>query len=225
MFDAEWVGDDLTTEQSFATLGEFLQFLEESEDDEFASTLMDRFDVDGFAAYLAAQEMVANTDDIDGPGNNSYLHYDSGAATWNVVAWDHNLAFGGMGGGGDMGGGPGGFPEDGELSEGFEPPAERELPDGELPEGAGGRGGAAGGGGMGGGMGGNVLSERSLADSTFAALYDTALADLTGAIYTSGDAAARLQELVDLLTADASDLVTVEDLQSDAETITAVLEG
>ena len=33
-------------------------------------------DVDAFARYLAAQDVVQNWDDIDGPGNNSYLRWD-----------------------------------------------------------------------------------------------------------------------------------------------------
>ena len=40
-------------------------------------------------------------DDIDGPGNNSYLFWDSATGMFTVVAWDHNLAFGAsMGGAG-----------------------------------------------------------------------------------------------------------------------------
>ena len=43
---------------------------------------------------------IDNRDDIDGPGNNSYLYFDAdGRAT--VVAWDHNLA---LNGGAKLGG-------------------------------------------------------------------------------------------------------------------------
>ena len=56
-----------------------------------------RLDVEAFARYLAFEDLVGNTDDIDGPGNNSYLRYDAESGGFTVVAWDHNLAFGGDG--------------------------------------------------------------------------------------------------------------------------------
>jgi spore coat protein CotH len=75
---------------------EFLDFLNNSDDATFYSTLAERLDVESFATYLAMQELIANSDDIDGPGNNSYLYYDPADGRFTVVAWDHNLAFGGM---------------------------------------------------------------------------------------------------------------------------------
>lgn len=49
---------------------------------------------------------MSNTDDIDGPGNNSYLRYNEKTGLMTIVSWDLNLAFGGLGG--MMGGAPGG---------------------------------------------------------------------------------------------------------------------
>src|SRR5690606_30074372 len=120
---------------------EFLDFINNSTDEEFAEQLSDYLDVDSFAGYLAVQDLVANTDDIDGPGNNSYLHYDPDTGLMTVVAWDQNLSYGGFGGGGgfapggggDMGRQGGGMPE---MPEGREFPDGAELPDGmEFPEG------------------------------------------------------------------------------------------
>lgn len=51
-------------------------------------------DLDSFATYLAFEDLVNNFDDIDGPGNNSYLFWDSATKKFTIVAWDHNLAFG-----------------------------------------------------------------------------------------------------------------------------------
>ncbi len=223
VFDAKFVGDDLTDEESFAALGSFLQFINESEDDEFASDLGSRLDVDGFATYLAVQELVQNFDDIDGPGNNSYLHYDPSAARWEVVAWDQNLSFGGMGGGGGRGGG-GDMASDvgGDEATGGMPGG---APDGAQAPGRDGDTDAQGSGG-GGGMGGsNILSERFLAESTFADLYEQTLASVEEAVYTSGAASDRLETLIALLKADASDLVDSVDVDSDGETISAVIEG
>ncbi|WP_137769047.1 CotH kinase family protein [Brachybacterium sp. SGAir0954] len=233
VFDAKFVGDDLTDEESFAALGSFLQFINESEDDEFASDLGSRLDVDGFATYLAVQELVQNSDDIDGPGNNSYLHYDPSAERWEVVAWDQNLSFGGMGGGGGRGGGGqggGGQGGGGDMaSDAGGDEATGGMPGG-VPDGAQapGRDGDtdAQGGGGGGGMGGsNILSERFLAESTFADLYEETLASVEEAVYTSGTASDRLETLIALLKAEASDLVDSADVDSDGEAISAVIES
>ena len=66
---------------------EFLQFINESDDATFAAEIATKLDVDAFATYLAMQELLDNFDDIDGPGNNSYLYYDVGSAQFTVVPW------------------------------------------------------------------------------------------------------------------------------------------
>lgn len=104
-FEVESGADDLTP------IATFLDFVNNSSDEDFSSKLSDYLDTDQFATYLAMQDLVSNTDDIDGPGNNSFLRYDSETKKMTVVAWDQNLSFGsgpgGMGGGGAMGGGNG----------------------------------------------------------------------------------------------------------------------
>ncbi|GAA1410293.1 cellulosomal protein [Glutamicibacter uratoxydans] len=86
-------------------VAEFLNFVNNSSDEDFASQLAQKLDVNQFAAYLAMQDLVSNSDDIDGPGNNSYLRYDQSNGTMTVVAWDQNLSFGGMGWGKNPDGG------------------------------------------------------------------------------------------------------------------------
>lgn len=226
--------DDLTP------LIDFLKFLDESDDATFAAELSEHLDVDAFATYLAMQDIVGNVDDIDGPGNNSFLRYDSETGAFTVVSWDLNLAFGQMNG---MGGGqpgedmPEGFtpPDGAELPEDFTPPDGAELPEGfappdgaELPGGVTPPDGAAGGqrpdGGMGGGMGGdNVLVTRFLADEDFAALVDQATADLTSSLVTDGTAQEILDRWTTLLTDEASDLVDPTTITSESESITKAL--
>lgn len=138
VFDQE-TGD----EENLEPLIEFLQFINESDDATFAAELSDHLDVEAFASYLAMQDLVQNFDDIDGPGNNSYLRYDTESETFTVVNWDLNLAFGqspgGAGAGGGTGGGAGGerpeLPEGAELSEGTELPEGVERPEGVEPGG------------------------------------------------------------------------------------------
>ncbi|GGN19814.1 spore coat protein CotH [Actinoplanes campanulatus] len=182
----------------------FLKFINQAEDAAFTSDLGSHLDVSAFATYLAFQELVKNSDDIDGPGNNSYLRYTTAEDQFTVVAWDHNLAFGGMGGGG-RGGNPGG----GQM----QPPT-----DGNAPAGGGQRNG--GGGGRPGGRS-NILVQRFNADTTFKAAYDKALTDLKASLYTSGKATEILQKRAAVLTAHASDLVPADTVTSESDTIKA----
>lgn len=234
--------DDLTP------LIAFLKFLDESDDETFAAELGEHLDVDAFATYLAMQDIVGNTDDIDGPGNNSFLRYDSETGAFTVVSWDLNLAFGQMNAGGGMPGGglPDGttLPDGGELPEGMTPPdgttppegmtppdgaAAGQRPEGDTVPGAAGTtdddetedGTAAGGRGPGGGgMGGdNVLVTRFLADEDFAALVDQATADLTSSLVTSGTAQEILDRWTALLTAEASDLVDPATVEAESESV------
>lgn len=61
-------------------------------DAEFDSGLADRVDVPGLARYLATQRLLANFDDMGGPGNNFYLWYELGSSRFQVLGWDYNLA-------------------------------------------------------------------------------------------------------------------------------------
>ncbi|HUF07196.1 MAG TPA: CotH kinase family protein, partial [Candidatus Binatia bacterium] len=96
VFDQE-AGEENT---DLTPLIDFLEFINNSDDTTFASEIADRLDVEAFATYLAMQELVDNFDDIDGPGNNSYLYYDTATGQFTVVPWDYNLAFGAGPGGG-----------------------------------------------------------------------------------------------------------------------------
>ena len=176
-----------------------------------------RLDVDAFADYLAFQELVDNFDDIDGPGNNSYLRYDAESGQFTVISWDLNLAFGGMGAGGMGGGmgGPGGMPTGGmQPPDGAaEPPEGNQAPEGaERPAGAG-----AGMGGPGGRS--NILVERFMANETFAALYEQALVDLRAELYDSGAAAEILERWTAVLTDQAADLVDTATIEQEASSI------
>ncbi|WP_159083665.1 CotH kinase family protein [Nocardioides terrigena] len=242
--DWSWRGDDPdsyadvfdqeTGEEDLTPLIELLDLLNNGTDAELEEELPDRLDVEAFARYLAFEELVGNADDIDGPGNNSYLRYDAESGGFTVVAWDHNLAFGGLGGPGDggPGGGPGAFP-DGErpegmptdlpegmpeelpegmpteLPEGMEPPAG--TADGERPEGGGMRGGS------------NVLVERFTAVEEWADLVEQARADLAAELYASGLADEVIDRWAALLTDEAGDLVDAATVTEEADAIRTVV--
>jgi len=196
VFDQEAGEDDLTP------LIDFLQWINESDDATFAAELDQHLDVDAFATYLAFQELVDNFDDIDGPGNNSYLYYDPDTGKMTVVNWDLNLAFGtsnvgGGGGGGQMGGGGRGGAD--------------------RTDGAAVTTAARGGGGG----GSNILSERFLAYADFQQLYQDALTTLQAELFDSGAASELLEAWTTTLTEGASDLVDAATIASDAAAISA----
>jgi len=201
-------------EEDYVPLTDFLQFINESDDATFSAELADHLDIDAFASYLAVQELVDNFDDIDGPGNNSYLHYDDETGLMTVVAWDQNLSFGVRNAHeGGMAGVGGAAPADGTL------PADGRLPTDDQAGAAVGPGAKGGGRGDMGAMGSNVLSERFLADETFSALVTERLAELTDLLYASGTADGILSTWTAVLTDQASDLVSADTVETESASI------
>ena len=213
VFDQETGEDDLTP------LIEFLDFLNTSSDEDFESELSSRLDVKSFARYLAFEDLVDNFDDIDGPGNNSFLRWDSSSGGFTVVAWDHNMAFGG--GPVGTGGRGAGFPGDpdgerpGGMPEGMPEPPGDERPDGAGPGAGGGRGPG----------GSNVLVERFTAVTEWADLVEQAGAELRAELVDSGFAEDAISARVDVLTDQAGDLVDADTVEEDADAIRQVLAG
>lgn len=207
VFDQETGDDDLTP------LIDFLDFINNSSDEDFAADLPERLDVQAFARYLAFEEVVENFDDIDGPGNNAYLRYDATTGGFTVVAWDHNLAFGTSPGGGGFPGG--GFPEGGERPEGMP----TDMPEEERPEGMpeGGPGGMRG--------GSNVLVERFTVVDKWADLVEQARTDLVEELYDSGYAEQVLDQWVTVLTEQAGDLVDAATVEEEADAIRTAIGG
>ena len=198
VFDQEAGEDNADLEPLMA----FLEFVNEADDETFAAELDEYLDVDAFATYLAMQDLIDNFDDIDGPGNNSYLYWDADSGRFTVVPWDHNLAFGVQNGqaggaagrdGAQPGGVPGGAPADG-APEGAPDVAPGEVP-GARPDIAGGAptaDGAIPGPGQGGAAGApnasNVLAERFRSVDEFRALYEAQLDALSATLFDSGTA-------------------------------------
>ena len=193
-----------------------LKFINESDDATFEAELADYLDVDSFATYLAMMELVDNFDDIDGPGNNSYLWWDAETGRFTVVPWDLNLAFGTMGGGpgGPMGGGPGGGIGSG--APGAPPIGEMpELPqEGQITE-----AGRAGFGRS------NVLVTRFHANETFEALYQKQLEQLRTDLFESGRATEILETRTQVLIDQATDLVDEDTIHSESEAIASRFSG
>jgi len=200
-----------TGEDDLTPLIAFLDVINNSDDATFAAELGNYLDVESFATYLAVENLTDNFDDIDGPGNNSYLRYDSTTGLMTVVAWDANLSFGTLNGGGAMRGMGEGGPDGGDRGT---PPDGATAPDGAAPD------------ATAGGMGGdNILATRFLADSSFSALVDTATAALTTSLYDSGAAQAVLDRWTALLAGQAGDLIDSDTLQSESDAIASYFTG
>ncbi|MDT3316025.1 CotH kinase family protein [Microbacterium sp. KSW4-11] len=222
VFDQEAGDDDL------APLISFLKFINDSDDETFSAELSQHLDVTEFATYLAFQDVVDNFDDIDGPGNNSYLAYDADTGLMTVVNWDLNLAFGASPGGAGAGGAGGDgmampdrgdavAPDRGDVGapEGDARADRPTLPgddEGAQMGGGGGRGGS------------NTLASRFLADEDFHALYESELEELEDLFYGSGAAEDILQTWSDALVAGAGDLVDADVIAADAADLTASFE-
>ncbi|WP_170312987.1 CotH kinase family protein [Prescottella subtropica] len=181
----------------------FLKWLDSADDVEFDAHLTDWVDIDSFARYLATQNLLVNSDDMSGPGQNYYLWYDLGTEKISVVSWDLNLA---MTGGTDAGPhdtvstGPGAAPQG-------MPPGRPGAPQGgpgmpQMPQ------GMPDGGAM---RGGNTLKTRFLDSDAFTGVYEQAYWDLYEQMYGSS----RADEILDALAASipTSDGLTADALQ------------
>jgi spore coat protein CotH len=192
-------------DEDLVNLTDFLDFINNADDETFYGELDTRLDTDAFAVYLAMQDLISNPDDIDGRGNNSYLYYDTTTARFTVVPWDHNLAFGVLNG-----------------ANGAPSPPEAGRRDTSLNR------AEPGGGLIGGPDSGlevaNILVERFLANAQYAEMYVDATAELKASLFESGTAADVLAEWVALLQAEATDLVSSAIIQSEANSIAGFFE-
>ena len=155
----------------FAPLIAFMRFLDQSDDASFESDLPKWLDVDSFAAYLALNNLLVNTDSMIGMNNNYYLYYEESQARFTLLMWDANESLSKLGGN-----------------------ASYDLYFAST-DGPGGRGGP--GGGMGGGE--NVLMERFLANPTYKALYEQKLAEIYPVLFESGALSAEAERFSALI--------------------------
>src|SRR5699024_785023 len=195
-----------------------LDFVNNSDDEEFAAELDDHVDGESFAECLATQELLSNADAMDGPGNNYYLWYDTDEEKFTVLSWDLSMALSGMGGGGAVTGGEAeeastdrttgdadtaGTAPDGEDANANMPvggpagqqggPAGQDDGPGEPP--GGGPSGDEGGGG--GSRGSGVLKERFLDNDDFHQLYEDAYAELYSELVEDGSANSLIEKIAE----------------------------
>ncbi len=81
-----------------APLIAFMRFLDQADEVTFENDLPKWLDVDSFAAYLALNNLLVNTDSIVGMNNNYYLYYDESSEQFTLLMWDGNESLGKLGG-------------------------------------------------------------------------------------------------------------------------------
>ncbi|MFE3998426.1 CotH kinase family protein [Nocardioides sp. YIM B13467] len=189
---------------------DFLKWMDEADDEEFAADLDQWVDVDSLASYLAMQNLIVNGDDMGGPGQNYYLWYDLDSEKLSVISWDLNLAMQGdatagpddetgMGagmGGGMFGGGNRAAEDEGGAQEGAAPERTQQA---------------------GGIRGGNALKERFLASDDLKGVYTEAYWELFDKVYADGTAADTLNGLAESVP--TSDSLSAEDLETAIDTM------
>ena len=74
--------------------GEFLKFIKEASDADFAQSIGEKLDLDLFAGYLAATSLLASVDSYIGMPHNYYLLMDKADDKVKLLPWDVNEAFG-----------------------------------------------------------------------------------------------------------------------------------
>lgn len=102
-----------TDSQDLSPVIDFLKWIDDADDATFVAELAEWVDVDSLARYAATSNLLANSDDMSGPGQNYYLSYNLETRLISVISWDLNmtlasnatagpdesLSVGGMGGG------------------------------------------------------------------------------------------------------------------------------
>lgn len=230
VFEVE-AGDIGDSAENMKPLIEFLDFINNSDDEDFAAAIADRFDVPQYGVYKATMNLINNFDDISGPGNNGYLYYDPETGQFTIVPWDMNLAFGGLGGGPNGGPGGGNGPQmfiNGEPvdpSDGFEPPPGAETRSAFGTPVAGFSGPSDGPNSQVGGPGGilgpktNPLVERIPKIAEYTTLIDDETTRLRVALYDSGKADEFLARWVDVLKQGAGTMVDEATITSESDAI------
>jgi spore coat protein CotH len=97
-YDRAFSQETAKNDADLAPLIDFIRFVNEATDEEFARDLPKWLDVDAFASYLAINNLLMNYDSLAGMGNNYYLYYDEDRFT--ILAWDTNESLGKMSMGG-----------------------------------------------------------------------------------------------------------------------------
>jgi spore coat protein CotH len=202
LYDGIFEQKTAVNDADLAPLIDFLRFVSESTDEEFARDLPGWLDVDAFAYYLAVNNLLVNNDSLAGMGNNYYLYYDYQEERFTILAWDTNESLGkiSMGGRTNM---------DlywqavgsmfGRMLDAAEPLTENETASPVAQPNTQNRNPRGPGGQM--GRGNHLLKDRFLGTTEFLALYEEKLQTLYQQIFVDDLLTAKIDEYAALVTA------------------------
>ncbi|MBI1928146.1 CotH kinase family protein [Candidatus Poribacteria bacterium] len=77
-----------------ARLIQFIKFLHNSDDAQFAQEIEQFLNVDSFLRFLAVNTLLVNLDSYLGTGHNYYLYHNTATGQYEMIPWDLNEAFG-----------------------------------------------------------------------------------------------------------------------------------
>jgi len=75
---------------------DFLKFVQQASDEQFAAQIDHYLNVDRFLAWLAVNTLLTNLDSYAGLYHNWYLYYDTDNKRFEHIPWDVNEAFGNL---------------------------------------------------------------------------------------------------------------------------------
>lgn len=84
----------MVNDADMAPLIAFTKFLTQSDDATFERELAQHLNVDGFATYLAINNLLVNSDSLADMGNNFYIFYNAETGKVDVLYWDGNESLG-----------------------------------------------------------------------------------------------------------------------------------
>lgn len=73
---------------------DFINFINNSTDNEFETQLENRFELDEFLYSLALDNLFSNLDSYIGSARNWYLYHNETSNKWHWIKWDANESFG-----------------------------------------------------------------------------------------------------------------------------------
>lgn len=80
------------TENDWSDLIAFIDFINNTSDEQFATQIESKFNVVSFLRNLAVQNYILNADNFLNGGNNYYLYHNTSTDKWEFIPWDHNYS-------------------------------------------------------------------------------------------------------------------------------------
>ncbi|MEO0404668.1 MAG: CotH kinase family protein, partial [Bacteroidota bacterium] len=81
-------------ENDWSDLINFIDFINNSSDEQFEAEIAGRIELDEFLGSLALDNLFSNLDSYEGSARNYYIYHNLTSGKWEWIKWDGNEAFG-----------------------------------------------------------------------------------------------------------------------------------